>query len=112
EYKTWRDEWPSVWRKIAVAECVQFLVYSLERYDYSYALDIQATDLFSNLVDNYSVAQVFKLIDKATKDFADFARRQRWSMKASRVVEKIRSNEAYYRSQGWNIFSFLKRPAF
>lgn len=112
EHKTWPDEWPSVWRNIAVAECVQFLVYSLERHDYSYKPDGQATDLFSDLVNNYSVAQVFKLIDKAVRDFADFARRQRWPMKASRVVEKIRSNEAYYRSQGWAIFSFQKRPTF
>ena len=111
-HKTWRDEWPSVWRKIAVAECVQFLVHSLERYNYYYAPDSQATDLFCSLVDNYSVAQVFKLIDKATRDFADFARRQRWPMRASRVVEKIRSNEAYYRSQEWPIFSFQKRPTF
>lgn len=112
EHKTWRDEWPPLWVKIAVAECVQFLAYSLERQGYSYTPDGQATDLFSNLVDNYSVAQVFKLIDKAVKDFADFARRQRWPMKASRVVEKIRSNEAYYRSQGWEIFSFQYRPTF
>ena len=31
-------------------------------------------------------------------------------MKAGRLVEKIRSNEAHYRSQGWKIFSFQKRP--
>lgn len=112
EHKSWREEWPSVWRKIAVAECIQFLVYSIERYNFSYTPDEQATVLFNPLVDNYSVAQVFKLIDKATKDFADFARQQRWQMKASRVVEKIQKNEAYYRSQGWTIFSFSNRPAF
>lgn len=112
EYKAWRDEWPSLWRKIAAAECVQFLIHSLERYDYSYAPDPQAAELFGDLVDNYSVAQVFKLTDKATKDFVDFARRQRWPMRPGRVVEKIRSNEAYYRSQGWEIFSFQKRPPY
>lgn len=112
EYKAWRDEWPSLWRKIAAAECVQFLIHSLERYDYSYTPDPQAAELFGDLVENYSVAQVFKLTDKATKDFVDFARRQRWPMRPGRVVEKIRSNEAYYRSQGWEIFSFQRRPAY
>lgn len=111
EYKAWRDEWPSLWRKIAAAECVQFLVHSLERYDYSSAIDPRAAELFGDLVDNYSVAQVFKLTDKAAKDFVDFAKRQRWPMRPGRVVEKILSNEAYYRSQGWSIFSFRWRPA-
>jgi hypothetical protein len=112
EYTAWRDEWPSLWKKIAAAECVEFLVCALERYNYSYTPDLQATELFGNLVDNYSVAQVFKLTDKAIKDVVDFARRQRWPMRPSRVVEKIRSNEAYYRSQGWNIFSFERRPIY
>lgn len=110
EFKTWSEEWPSIWRKITVAECIQFLVYSIENHGFSYIPDKEATDIFNSLVDNYSVAQIFKLIDKATKDFADFARQQRWSMKAARVVEKIRKNEEYYRSQGWTVFSFSKRP--
>ncbi len=110
EYKAWHEEWPSLWKRIAASECVQFLVHSLERYDYTYIPDLQATELFNDLVENYSVAQVFKLTDKATKDFVDFARRQRWPMRPGRVVDKIRSNEAYYRSQGWSIFSFQRRP--
>lgn len=111
EHKTWRDEWPQLWKKIAGAECVQFLIYTLGRYDFSYAPDGQATDLFHSLVDNYSLAQVFKQIDKATKDFADFARQQRWPMRAGRAVEKIRNNVEFYRSKGWEIFAFHYRPA-
>jgi hypothetical protein len=112
EHRTWRDEWPEVWKKITIEECIQFLTYSLERHHFTYTPDRPATELFSELVDNYSLAQVFKLIDKVTKDFADFARQQRWPMKTSRVVEKIRSNVQYYCSQGWNIFAFQKRPPF
>lgn len=111
EHKTWRDEWPQLWKKIAGAECVQFLIYTLGRYDFSYDPDGQATDLFDSLVDNYSLAQVFKHIDKATKDFADFARRQRWPMRAGRAVEQVRSNVEFYRSKGWEIFAFHYRPA-
>lgn len=111
EYKAWHEEWPSLWKRIAASECIQFLVHSLERYDYTYIPNLQATELFNDLVENYSVAQVFKLTDKATKDFVDFARQQKWPMRPSRVVDKIRSNEAYYRSQGWSIFSFQRRPA-
>lgn len=112
EHKTWRDEWPQLWKKVAVAECVQFLVCSLDKYGLSYAPDEQATDLFSSLVDAYSLAQMFKQIDKATKGFADFARQQRWPMRAGRAVEQVRSNVEYYRSQGWEIYAYSYRPAY
>lgn len=112
EHKTWRQEWPQMWKRIAVEECIQFLVHSLERHNYPYTPDGQATELFSGLVDHYSLAQVFNLIAKAIKNFVSFAREQRWPMKASRVVDKVRDNEAFYRSQGWPIYSFNYRPAY
>jgi hypothetical protein len=99
-HKTWHDEWPQLWKKIAAAECVQFLVCSLDKFGISYAPDVQATDLFGSLVDTYSLAQMFMQIDHATKRFADFARRQRWPMRVGRAVEQVRSNVEYYRSQG------------
>jgi hypothetical protein len=110
EHKSWHDEWPQLWKKIAVAECIQFLVCSLQRYDFSYTPDGEAADLFGGMVDNYSLAQVFKQIDKATKDFADFARQQRWPMRAGRAVGQIRRNVEYYLSRGWEIFAFSYRP--
>lgn len=112
EHKTWHQEWSQMWKRITVEECIQFLVHSLERHNYSYTPDGQATELFNGLVDHYSLAQVFNLIAKAIKDFVSFAREQRWPMKASRVVEKVRDNEAFYRSQGWPIYSFNYRPAY
>lgn len=112
EHKTWHVEWPQLWKNIAVAECVQFLVCSLHRYNISYTPDGEAADLFGGMVDNYSLAQVFKQIDKATKDFAEFARQQRWPMRAGRAVERIRSNVEYYLSRGWEIYAFTYRPSY
>jgi len=111
EYKNWHDEWPQLWKKIAVAECLQFLVHTLNDCGYSYTPDAEASDLFGSLTDNYSLAQMFRQIDKATKDFADFARQQRWPIRAGRAVEQVRSNVEYYCSQGWEIFAFSYRPA-
>jgi hypothetical protein len=110
EYKNWHDEWPRLWKQIAVAECLQFLVCTLNDCGYSYTPDAEASDLFGNLIDNYSLAQVFRQIDKATRDFADFARQQRWPMRAGRAVGQLRGNVEYYRSQGWEIFAFCYRP--
>jgi hypothetical protein len=111
EHKTWQDEWPQLWKKIVVAECLQFLTCTLNGYGYLYAPDTEAADLFGSLVDDYSLAQVFKQVDKAAKDFADFARKQRWPMRAGRAVGQLRGNVEYYRSQGWEIFAFHYRPA-
>jgi hypothetical protein len=110
EHKNWHDEWHRLWKKIAVAECIQFLACTLNDCGYSYTPDAEASDLFSSLIDNYSLAQVFRQIDKATRDFADFARQQRWPMRAGRAVEQVRSNVEYYRSQGWEIYAFHFRP--
>jgi hypothetical protein len=110
-HKTWHDEWPQLWKKIAAAECVQFLVCSLDKFGIPYAPDGQATDLFSSLVETYSLAQMFMQIDHATKRFADFARRQRWPMRAGRALEQVRSNVEYYRSQGREIYAYRYRPA-
>lgn len=111
EYKNWHDEWPKLWKQIAVAECLQFLVCTLDDCGYSYTPDAEATDLFSRLIDNYSLAQVFRQIDKATRDFADFAERQRWPMRAGRAVGQLRGNVEYYRSGTGSVFQRLKiRP--
>jgi len=110
EYKNWHDEWPRLWKKIAVAECIQFLVCTLNNCGYSYDPDAEASGLFGNLIDNYSLAQVFRQIDKATRDFADFARQQRWPMRAGRAVGQLRGNMEYYRAQGREIFAFRYRP--
>jgi hypothetical protein len=110
EYKNWHDEWPRLWKKIAVAECIEFLICTLNDCGYSYTPDTEASDLFSSLIDNYSLAQVFRQIDKATRDFADFARRQRWPMRAGRAVGQIRGNVEYYRSRGWEIYAFRHKP--
>jgi hypothetical protein len=110
EYKNWHDEWPRLWKKIAVAECLQFLACTLNDCGYSYNPDAEASDLFGNLIDKYSLAQVFRQIDKATRDFADFARQQRWPMRAGRAVGQLRGNVEYYSSQGWEIFAFRYRP--
>lgn len=111
EHKTWHDEWPRLWKKTAAAECVQFLVCTLSDRGYSYTPDAEASGLFDSLVDSYSLAQVFKQVDKAVRDFDDFARRQRWPMRAGRAVGQLRNNVEYYRSQGWEIFAFRYRPA-
>lgn len=110
EYKNWHDEWPRLWKQIAVAECLQFLVCTLDDCGYSYTPEAEASDLFGSLIDNYSLAQVFRQIDKATRDFADFARQQRWPMRAGRAVGQLRGNVAYYHSQGWEIYAFRYRP--
>jgi hypothetical protein len=110
EHKNWHEEWPRLWKKIAVAECIQFLVCTLDDCGYSYTPDSEASDLFGSLIDNYSLAQVFRQIDKATRDFADFARQQRWPMRAGRAVGQLRGNVEYYRSRGWEIFAFCYRP--
>jgi hypothetical protein len=110
EHKNWYDEWPKLWKKIAVAESLQFLVYTLNDCGYSYNPDAEASDLFGSLIDNFSLAQVFRQIDKATRDFADFARQQRWPMRADRAVGQLRGNVEYYRSQGWEIYAFCYRP--
>jgi hypothetical protein len=110
EYKNWHDECPRLWKKIAVEECIQFLVCTLNDCGYSYTPDAEASDLFGSLIDNYSLAQVFRQTDKATRDFADFARQQRWPMRAGRAVGQLQGNVEYYRSRGWEIFAFRYRP--
>lgn len=112
EHKTWHDEWPRLWKEIAAAECVQFLVCELDKHRFSYTPDEQATDIFGELVETYSLAQMFLQIAKAAKDFAEFSRRQRWPMRAGRALEQLRRNVEFYRSRGREIYAFRYRPSY
>jgi hypothetical protein len=111
EHKTWHEEWPRLWKEIAAAECLQFLVCELDKHRFSYAPDEQAAAIFGDLVETYSLAQMFLQIAKAAKDFAEFSRRQRWPMRAGRALEQLRHNVEFYRSRGCEIYAFRYRPS-
>jgi hypothetical protein len=112
EHRAWHDEWPRLWKEIAAAECIQFLVCELDKHRFSYTPDEQAAAIFGDLVEIYSLAQMFLQIAKAAKDFAEFSRRQRWPMRAGRALEQLRRNVEFYRSRGCEIYAFRYRPSY
>lgn len=73
----WRGEALNLWKKIALQECFQYLEVVLAEHGFPFAPGEKTNLTFGNLLEEYSVAQMYNFIWRAAKDAASFYLRER-----------------------------------
>ena len=107
------DKWPDQWsdkaeglyRKIALHECYQYLRVVLDDHGFDLKIGKKTELVLTNLLKNFSIAQAYNFIWKATRDAASFYMRKRASKRhaANIVPGAIQRMAERALAEGWNI---------
>ncbi|HSD38661.1 MAG TPA: hypothetical protein VLC92_14195 [Rhodocyclaceae bacterium] len=71
----WTEELRKFWHELAIAECIEFAVVIALKRELPIPCDLGLTQLLKNLLVDYSVSQIFELLQAAIEDTADFVAR-------------------------------------
>lgn len=99
-----------LWREIALGECLDYLLYQMNKVGFDFSVGQKTLVVMSNLLDDFSVSQIYSIIynsiTKATRYYQE-----------SNVTRKQASNSVITRceaygdkalSEGWNIVKYTR----
>jgi hypothetical protein len=101
----WEDEVVDLWREVALHECLSYLKLALEDHKLPFTPGEKTVQMFNEVLENYSVSQIYSFIWRAAKDAAAFYAREKVAKThaANTVVGAIqRAAERAY-ANGWDI---------
>ena len=103
--ENWYDQAESLWKKVAIEECLQYLNSRIEEHNLTFNPGEKTYLLFENLLEDYSVSQAYSFIWRAVKDAAAFYMRGGVSKQhaANTVIGKIQGSLDRARAEGWVI---------
>lgn len=101
----WRGEALNLWKKIALQECFQYLEVVLTEHGFPFAPGEKTNLTFSNLLEEYSVAQMYNFIWRAAKDAASFYLRERVNKQhaANTIVGSIQRQAERALAENWQV---------
>jgi hypothetical protein len=112
--KEWPDVWCEeayiLWKQIALEECLQYLEMVLEEHRLPFNPGEKTHLMFSQLLEEYSVAQAYNFIWRAAKDAAAFYQRGGVNKQhaANTVVGAIQRQAEHALSEGWEVKSYRR----
>lgn len=74
---TWDAESRSVWLEISKAECIEYYALMLEQRSYDAEIGPKTNAVFDDLLERFSVGQIFYLIWSSVKDTTDYIVKER-----------------------------------
>jgi hypothetical protein len=107
--KCWPQHWQNdalgLWKKIALQESFQYLEVVLNEHDFRFSPGEKTNLVFSNLLEQYSVAQMYNFIWRAAKDAASFYLRKPVNKQhaANTIVSSIQRQAERARSENWQV---------
>ena len=101
----WHDAALNLWKKIALQESFQYLEVVLSEHGFSLTPGEKTNLVFSNLLEEYSVAQMYNFIWRAAKDAASFYLRKPVNKQhaANTIVSSIQRQAERARSENWQV---------
>jgi hypothetical protein len=76
----WSEEWCQeafqIWRRVALSECKQFLLFCLEEHHFEFSPGEKTTQYLEFALEHFSTAQVFNTIWRAARDAAAYYQRE------------------------------------
>lgn len=101
----WHVEWPDIWNKIALYECLEYLNVCMEDHGLTFSPGEKTILVFKNVLANFSVSQAYNMIWRAAKDAAAFYLRENVPKKhaANTVVGSIQKYAERAKAQGWDV---------
>jgi hypothetical protein len=106
----WTDERSSVWRSIAVQECIEFLTFSVEECRFPLPPLEKVTSLFQDLLADYSVGQVCHIIWRAMQ-YATHQEARGFLSKDHAInylLKVMRKRGEDAKEKGWSIYPFTR----
>lgn len=77
----WPDDWPDdlplIWKKIALAECIEYYEFLLQERGYNAEVGQKTVAVFDGLLRHFTVAQVFSLTWQSARDTSDYILKNR-----------------------------------
>jgi hypothetical protein len=110
----WPPEWVSgrldLWRKVALQECLQYLAVALSDHGFSFNPGEKTNLVLNNLLEDYSVSQIYNLIWRAAKDAAAFYVREAVSKPhaANTVIGAIQRYGEKAKAERWEVKAYRR----
>lgn len=101
----WREAQLALWRKIALNECLQYLYVALEEHGLTFKPGEKTFLVINNLLEDFSVAQIYTFIWRAAKDAAAYLIRERVAKQhaANTVVGAMQRMGERARAERWDV---------
>ena len=108
--KSMADDALKMWRKIAVQECIEYLIYQLDAVRFEFSPGEKTEAIFNTLLDNFSVSQIYAIIWScvayASRDYQE--RRMSRSQAANSVVSRCQKYGEKAKLSSWELKRFAR----
>lgn len=110
----WPTEWINgrldIWRKVALQECLQYLAVALGEHCFSFNPGEKTYLVLNNLLEDYSVAQIYNFIWRAVRDAAAFYVREAVSKThaANTVIGAIQRYGEKAKAERWEVKAYRR----
>ena len=106
--EAWISEWPQVWRELAVAECVAYLLLCLGEHDLPFKAGEKTIAVLEDTLETFSIGQAYMFIWRAARDAAAYMVRERIpaARAANSTVGNIQRAMERARAEGWDIKAY------
>lgn len=97
-----------LWKKIAVAECIEYLEYQLTKVGFQFASGDKTYKMFEILLNDFSVSQIYGIIWKAVADASKLYLEKRFNKNhaANTVIGACTRYAERAKDNGWNLTSY------
>jgi len=109
----WLREIPTLWREVLVEECLQYLAWALDKHRLPFRPGLKTRMTFGNVLDQFSLGQVYNMTLRKTKDAAAaFQSRELSSQQhaANTVPGSIQRFADYARANDWSVYLYRRNP--
>lgn len=105
-----KDEALNLWRKIAVAECVEYLDYQLRKVGFEFSPGDKTYKTFGILLNDFSVSQIYGIIWKAVADASKLYLEKGLTKKhaANSVIGACERYAERAKNNGWNLVEYSR----
>lgn len=106
----YEDEAVSLWRKIAVSECLEYLDYQLRKVGFEFTPGDKTYKTFEILLDDFSVSQIYGIIWKAVADSSKLYLERGISKKhaANSVIGACERYAERAKMNGWTLTEYSR----
>ncbi len=105
----WSEEWCQealdIWKNVALSECKEYLLFVLDEHHFEFNPGEKTTQYLEYALSNFSTAQVFNTIWRATKDAAAYYQREQISKRqaANAAIASIQKYSERAIAENWEI---------
>lgn len=103
---SWYDDILDIWRLIAKYECIEYLRYLADERDFNIEkIGDKTHSIFENLLEDYSIGQIFNITWQAVRDTTDYIVKERISRSHGKnmFIGRIQQKADKARAEGWEI---------